>query len=192
MIKLVVGVGNPGAEYELTRHNIAWLVLACFPEIENNNWKSRFKGEYTDASIGGDKVYFLKPQTYMNLSGESVQPLMHFFKIKPEEIVVLHDEVDLEFGQIAFKTGGGLAGHNGLKSIAKCLGNQNFHRLRIGVGRPKHGSTADWVLGNFPKEQDQELGIVLEETSKALSFALKHGISKASNKYNKKNFLEIK
>jgi PTH1 family peptidyl-tRNA hydrolase len=98
----------------------------------------------------------------------------------------------LNLDKLHFKTGGGLAGHNGLKSIAKCLGNQNFHRLRIGVGRPKHGSTADWVLGNFPKEQDQELGIVLEETSKALSFALKHGISKASNKYNKKNFLEIK
>tara|TARA_B100001971_G_scaffold214585_1_gene252940 strand:- start:141992 stop:142570 length:579 start_codon:yes stop_codon:yes gene_type:complete len=191
MIKLVVGVGNPGPEYELTRHNIAWLVMSCMPSIENNNWKNKFKGEYTDATIDGEKVYFLKPMTYMNLSGESTQPLMHFFKIKPSELLVIHDEVDLPFGQIAFKTGGGLAGHNGLKSIAKCLGDQSFHRLRVGVGRPKHGSTADWVLGKFPAEQDQELGIVLEETAKAVSFALKSGIPKASNKFNRKDFLKI-
>jgi len=192
MIKLVVGVGNPGAEYELTRHNIAWLVMSCIPEIENNTWKNKFKGEYTDAQLSGEKVLYLKPQTFMNLSGESVQPMMHFFKIQPSEIIVLHDEVDLDFGKMAFKTGGGLAGHNGLKSIAKCLGTQDFHRMRIGVGRPKHGSTANWVLGSFPAEQDQELGIVLEESARALSFALKQGISKAANKYNKKDFLEIK
>ena len=87
MIKLVVGVGNPGPEYELTRHNIAWLVMSCMPSIENNNWKNKFKGEYTDATIDGEKVYFLKPMTYMNLSGESTQPLMHFFKIKPSSLL---------------------------------------------------------------------------------------------------------
>ena len=106
--------------------------------------------------------------------------------------MVVHDEVDLPFGQIQFKKGGGFAGHNGLKSIAQHLNTPNFYRLRMGIGRPEKGSMSSWVLGKFPKEQDTELGVVMESTSKALDFLLKHGFSKASNKYNKKNFLEIK
>lgn len=191
MIKLVVGLGNPGAEYELTRHNIGWLVLDSFKPIDGAFWKSKFKGSYTDKSIGGDKVYFLKPDTFMNLSGESVQPLCQFFKILPSEILVLHDELDLPFGQIQFKKGGGLAGHNGLKSMAQCLGNQDFYRMRIGIGRPVHGSVSNWVLGRFPSEQDTELGIVLEKSADAMNAFLKQGM-KAATKYNKKDFLEIK
>lgn len=192
MIKLIVGVGNPGEEYELTRHNIAWILFDGSPVCEGGIWKSKFKGQYCDVSINGEKVFFLKPETYMNLSGESVAPLCSFFKITPEEVLVVHDEVDLPFGQIQFKKGGGFAGHNGLKSIAQHLGTPNFYRLRMGIGRPVHGSMSSWVLGKFPKEQDTELGIVIENCSKAISFLLKHGFSKASNKYNKKNFLEIK
>ena len=192
MIKLVVGVGNPGAEYELTRHNVAWILFEFCPFTEGGAWKSKFKGQYLDATVNGEKVYFLKPDTYMNLSGESVAPLCSFFKITPEEVLVVHDEVDLPFGQIQFKKGGGFAGHNGLKSIAQHLGTPNFYRMRIGIGRPQHGSMASWVLGKFPKEQDTELGIVMDNSSKALAFLLKHGFSKASNMYNKKNFLEIK
>lgn len=192
MIKLVVGVGNPGAEYELTRHNIAWILFEFLPQTESALWKSKFKGQYCDLNLNGDKLYFLKPETYMNLSGESVGPLCSFFKITPEEVLVVHDEVDLPFGQIQFKKGGGFAGHNGLKSIAQHLNTPNFYRLRMGIGRPEKGSMSSWVLGKFPKEQDTELGVVMESTSKALDFLLKHGFSKASNKYNKKNFLEIK
>ena len=192
MIKLIVALGNPGAEYELTRHNIGWLLFSCFGPTENAMWKTKFKGEYTDASIGGEKVYFLKPMTYMNLSGESIQPLCAFFKIQPEEVLVVHDEVDLPFGQIQFKKGGGFAGHNGLKSTAQMLGTPNFHRLRIGIGRPVHGSMSSWVLGKFPAEQDTELGVVLDKSAEALDFALKSGLQKAGNKFNKKNFLEIK
>lgn len=191
MIKLVVGLGNPGAEYELTRHNIGWLVLDSYKEIDGKFWKSKFKGIYTDATIGGEKVYFLKPETYMNLSGESVQALCQFFKIKPQEILALHDELDIPFGQIQFKKGGGLAGHNGLKSMAQCLSTQDFYRMRIGIGRPVHGSVSNWVLGRFPSEQDIELGIVLEKSSQALNAFIKQGM-KAANKYNKKDFLEIK
>ena len=190
MIKLVVGLGNPGSEYEFTRHNMGWLLLDAYSPISGNNWKSKFKGFYTDATIGSEKIYFLKPDTYMNLSGESVQPLCQFFKIKPEEILVLQDELDLPFGQIMFKKGGGLAGHNGLKSITQCLGTQDFHRMRIGIGRPVHGSVSNWVLGKFSGDKEIELGVVLDKSSEALSAFIKEGM-KAATKYNKKDFLAL-
>lgn len=190
MAKLIVGLGNPGAQYELTRHNVGWLVLDTFKPLENVIWKSKFKGLYSEATIGGEKVYFLKPQTFMNLSGESIQPLCQFFKIELKDILVLHDELDLPFGQIHFKKGGGLAGHNGLKSTAQMMGSQEFERLRIGIGRPPRGSVSSWVLSNFPPEQDIELGIVLEKCGEALEFYFKNGLAKAANTYNKKNFLE--
>ena len=188
MIKLVVGLGNPGAEYELTRHNIGWLVLDSLKKLDNHPWKSKFKGLYTDTSINSEKVYFLKPQTYMNLSGESVQPLCQFFKIQPEEILVLHDELDLPFGQIQFKKGGGLAGHNGLKSMAQTLSTQDFYRMRIGIGRPVHGSVSNWVLSRIPDDLDIDFGIVLDKSTEALLAFLEQGM-KAANKYNRKDFL---
>ncbi|MBD66891.1 MAG: aminoacyl-tRNA hydrolase [Halobacteriovoraceae bacterium] len=191
MIKLIVALGNPGAEYELTRHNVAWLLVDTHPKIAENNWKTKFKGEYTDFSVQGEKVYVLKPQTYMNLSGESVQPLCQFFKIDPREILVVQDELDLPFGQIHFKQGGGLAGHNGLKSIAKHLGTQDFMRMRIGIGRPPRGSVSNWVLSKFPAELDTELGIVMEKSNQALDYLLENGFKKASNTYNKKDFLAL-
>lgn len=190
MINLVVGLGNPGPEYELTRHNIGWLVMDLYDGIEGKFWKDKFKGVFTDTTINGEKVYFLKPQTFMNLSGESVQPLCQFFKIQPEQILVLHDELDLPFGQIQFKKGGGLAGHNGLKSMAKCLGSQDFYRMRIGIGRPQHGSVSNWVLGRFPNDQDTELGIVMKKSAEALDAFLKQGM-KAANKFNRKDFLAL-
>lgn len=192
MIKLIVALGNPGAEYELTRHNIAWILVDTHRDISSNMWKSKFKGEYTDFNSTSGKVYVLKPQTYMNLSGESVQPLCQFFKINPDEILVVQDELDLPFGQIHFKKGGGLAGHNGLKSIAKHLGTQDFYRMRLGIGRPDRGSVSSWVLSKFPASQDIELGVVMEKSNEALDFFLREGFKKASNTYNKKNFLELK
>jgi len=192
MIKLIVALGNPGREYELTRHNIGWLVADSLPDVDTKTWKSKFKGEYTDIEIKGEKVWILKPQTFMNLSGESVQALCQFFKVTSEEVLVLQDELDLPFGQFAFKKAGGLAGHNGLKSMAQCLGNQEFYRLRIGIGRPVHGNVASWVLSQFSSENDTELEIVLKEGAKAVMFFLRQGMAKAGNRYNKKNFLEIK
>ncbi len=191
MIKLVVGLGNPGLDYENTRHNIAWIVLDNYSKLDGTFWKSKFKGHYTDISFKGEKVYFLKPETYMNLSGESVGPLCKFFKINPSEILVIQDELDLPFGQIQFKKGGGLAGHNGLKSITSHMGSQDFYRMRVGIGRPVHGSVSSWVLGRFPSDQATELEIVLKKCDEALSAFLKDGM-KAATRYNKKNFLEIK
>jgi PTH1 family peptidyl-tRNA hydrolase len=192
MIKLIVGLGNPGAEYELTRHNIAWTLLDTHPELANANWKSKFKGEYAEFRHNGEKIYALKPQTYMNLSGESVKPLCDFFKITPKEVLVIQDELDIDFGKVHFKEGGGLAGHNGLKSITQHLGTQDFYRMRLGIGRPDRGSVSNWVLSKFPASADTELSIVMEKGNEALEFFLKEGFKKASNTYNKKDFLEMR
>ncbi|MAX66396.1 MAG: aminoacyl-tRNA hydrolase [Halobacteriovoraceae bacterium] len=192
MIKLIVALGNPGIEYELTRHNIAWILIDTHPEINKQNWKNKFKGEYTDINISGEKVYILKPQTYMNLSGESVQSLCQFFKINVNEILVIQDELDLPFGQIHFKKGGCLAGHNGLKSIAKHMNSPDFYRMRIGIGRPEKGSVSSWVLSKIPATMDTELSIVMEKSNKALDCFLKNGLKKAANLYNKKDFLSLK
>lgn len=191
MIKLIVALGNPGLEYELTRHNIAWTLVDTHKDISSGMWKNKFKGEYTDFNGPQGKVYVLKPQTYMNLSGESVQPLCQFFKIEASEILVIQDELDLSFGQIHFKKGGGLAGHNGLKSITKHMGTPDFYRMRVGIGRPVHGSVSSWVLSKIPSSQDVELGIVMDKSNEALDFFLREGFKKASNEYNKKNFLAL-
>ena len=191
MIKLIVGLGNPGAQYELTRHNIAWILLDTHPELERSNWKEKFKGQYADFNLKGEKIYALKPHTFMNLSGESVGPMCKFFKIAPEEILVVQDELDLPFGQIHFKKGGGLAGHNGLKSISQHLGTNDYYRLRIGIGRPQHGSVSSWVLSKFPASQDTELSLVMEKTNQALNMFLEKGFKAASTEYNKKDFLKV-
>lgn len=190
MIKLVVALGNPGREYEFTRHNIGWLVLDETKPAKNSIWKDKFKGSYCDFNLEGEKRYFLKPLTYMNLSGESARALMDFFKIGPEEILVVHDELDLDFGKVAFKNGGGLAGHNGLKSLAAQLGTQAFKRLRIGIGRPERGSVSDWVLSGFYDQNDDDLGKVFSYCAEAIESCLEKGFEKTSNKYSNKNILE--
>jgi PTH1 family peptidyl-tRNA hydrolase len=191
MIKLIVALGNPGSEYELTRHNIAWTLIDTHPDLQSNMWKGKFKGEYTDFNGPDGKVYILKPQTYMNLSGESVQPLCQFFKITIEEVLVVQDELDLPFGQVHFKKGGGLAGHNGLKSITQSMGSQEFYRMRIGIGRPDRGSVSSWVLSKIPTSQNIELEVVMTKANEALDSLLKNGFKKASNMYNKKDFLSL-
>ncbi len=188
MIKLIVALGNPGLEYELTRHNIAWILVDSIDCL--GVWKEKFKGELNSYTVDGEKRYFLKPMTYMNLSGDSVQPACSFYKIEPTEVLVIHDELDLPFGQIMFKKGGGLAGHNGLKSIAQKLGTQDFLRLRMGIGRPERGSVSNWVLSKFPAEDDDRLTTYMKGTDEALLLALKNGFEKAATKYSKRNFIE--
>ena len=188
MFDLVVGVGNPGSDYAATRHNIAWLLLDHTPTFQGANWKSKFKGLYAEANHKGHKFYAVKPQTFMNLSGESVQPLAAFFKISPERVLVIHDELDIPFGQVHFKMGGGLAGHNGLKSIAQCLGTDQFGRMRVGIGRPVHGSVANYVLSPFSKEEQVQLPLLLEKLHDPMLSCVGEGINKVGI-YNKKNLL---
>jgi len=156
---LVVGLGNPGREYERTRHNAGWLVLDELARRHDGSWRSKFSGSLAEVRLGDLRLALLKPETYMNESGRSVGAAVRFFKVEPEQVLVVHDDVDLEPGRLQARAGGGLAGHNGLRSLAQHLGSQDFLRLRIGVGRAGRGdprSVADWVLSPFAPEEDAE------------------------------------
>ena len=156
---LVAGLGNPGREYARNRHNVGFLVADELVRRHNGAWKSKFNGQLADIRIDGHKVALVKPETYMNDSGRSVQAAMQFFKLEPDAVLVVHDESDLDLGRLQARKGGGLAGHNGLRSIAQHLGTQEFLRLRVGVGRPGRGDPrplADWVLTDFTPDEDPD------------------------------------
>jgi PTH1 family peptidyl-tRNA hydrolase len=157
-MKLIAALGNPGEKYLKTRHNAGFLFLDHLINFFSlPDYQPKFKGAFTEGVIQGQKLYFLKPLTFMNLSGQSLGPLAHFFKIPPEEILVIHDELDLEFGKIRLKIGGSSGGHNGIKSIEQGIG-PNFWRLRIGIGRPVHKEdVSNYVLQNFDKSELEDL-----------------------------------
>ena len=149
---LVAGLGNPGREYEQTRHNVGWLVADELARRHGGSFRSKFSGRVAEVRLGDLRLALLKPETYMNESGRSVGAAARFFKVPPERTLLVHDDVDLEEGRLQARLGGGLAGHNGLRSIAQHLGTNDFLRLRIGVGRPERGDSrpvADYVLSPF-------------------------------------------
>ena len=183
---LIVGLGNPGAEYKETRHNIAWNCFEYLSFYDELRWKSKFKGEYSSIERSGKKFFFLKPQTYMNLSGESVLALAQFYKISPSNIIVFHDDIDLDFGILLLKKGGGLAGHNGLKSIKSTLGTSDFLRFRIGVGKPSRGDVSNWVLSKFGPDEIPRLEDLYKLVSGAFDEFAKSGFEKASNRFSRK------
>lgn len=190
-ITLVAALGNPGAQYETTRHNIAWQMvekLSFFPDLE---WQQKFRGEYTSISIVGRKVYFLAPLTYMNRSGQSVLPIMQYFKIPLEELLVVHDDLELDFGVLGFKNGGGLAGHNGLRSIAAALGTRDFKRFRLGISRPSHSDITSYVLGDFSPGEQVLLPTYLEEAAKCLEECLTEDFDTMIGKYRKHSVIEV-
>jgi PTH1 family peptidyl-tRNA hydrolase len=189
MDRLIVGLGNPGSKYHHTRHNIGWDVFEELSFSSDLKWSEKFKGHYAVHNNGSDKIYFLKPQTFMNLSGESLQPMMAFFKIDIENILVVHDEIDLPFGTIAFKKGGGLAGHNGLKSITEKLGSQEFKRVRMGVGRPIHGDVSNWVLSGYTGEDKDFFVPFLKGAALAIEEYIKLGFDKTATTYSKKKIV---
>lgn len=190
MVKLVVGLGNPGAQYESTRHNIGQMLFDYLSFAQQLRWQKNFKGLVASYDIQGEKIFFLKPQTYMNLSGESVLPLCQFYKIKVEEVLVLHDELDIPFGQIVLKRGGGLAGHNGLKSINQCLGNANFLRMRLGISRPTVGTVSNYVLSPFTTDEQISLEKYLSQAGLCVEFILTKGFDQAAGKWSRKNLIE--
>jgi PTH1 family peptidyl-tRNA hydrolase len=152
-LKLVVFLGNPGDEYRDTRHNFAWRVPP-FLDPPPRNWKQRFQGEISKYVISGEgSAWLLKPMTLMNLSGRSVSLMAQYLGIRPDEMLIVHDDLELDFGRIALKQGGGLGGHNGLRSITNSLGTRDFLRLRLGISRPGRGSVTSWVLGRFTKDE---------------------------------------
>ena len=156
---LVVGLGNPGREHERDRHNVGFMVVDELARRHGGSFKQKFNGRIGEVRIGDARLALLKPETYMNESGNAVQPAARFYKVSPEKLLVVHDEVDLDTGRLQARRGGGLAGHNGLRSIAGRLGGPDFLRLRIGVGRPGRGDprdVADYVLSAFAPEDDAE------------------------------------
>ena len=156
---LVVGLGNPGREYARNRHNVGWLVVDELARRHDGSWRAKFNGQLAEVRIDGHKVALLKPETYMNESGRAVQAAARFFKVDPDAILVVHDEGDFDLGRLQARKGGGLAGHNGLRSIAQQLGTSDFLRLRVGVGRPGRGDPrdlADFVLSDFEPHDDAD------------------------------------
>src|ERR671929_945369 len=154
---LVAGLGNPGREYERTRHNVGWLVADELARRHGGSFRSKFSGRIAEVRAAERKLALLKPETYMNESGRSVGAAARFYKVPPEQTLLVHDDVDLEEGRLQARLGGGLAGHNGLRSIAQHLGTNDFLRLRIGVGRPERGDprpVADYVLSPFDEHVD--------------------------------------
>jgi len=190
MPSLIVGLGNPGTQYSKTRHNIGWMALDYF--IQNflkitPNWKKKFNGEYFEVKLGSEIYYFLKPQTFMNLSGESVQTLAAFYKIQNDKILVIYDELDLPFGSLGFRPKGGAGGHNGIKSIIGRLGTEQFNRLRVGIGRPPiQMDTSSYVLGQFSNEENQKLESLFKLCTESIDCYINEGFDKASSRYSKK------
>jgi PTH1 family peptidyl-tRNA hydrolase len=185
--KLIVGLGNPGPQYSWTRHNAGFMVLDRLSRLASISvTKKAFSGLSGDGNWQGERIYLLKPQTFMNLSGRSVAEALRFYKLSLSDLIVVHDELDIPFGSVKLKQGGGHGGHNGLRSLGQELGSTDFARLRIGIGRPVHGDVTNYVLGNFPKDEMDDLLGVLDGAVDALEMVLKDGMPKAMSIFNAK------
>lgn len=185
---MIAALGNPGPEYARSRHNIAWQMIEYLSFFSELRWDHRFKADlakYRPGNTGLPDVYFLCPLTFMNLSGESVAAALRFYKMEPRDLLVIHDDLELDFGVMGFKKGGGLAGHNGLRSIAARLGTRDFNRLRMGISKPSHGDITAYVLGHFSEDEEAVLPTFLEETARILEQNLDQNIDALVSKYRK-------
>ena len=183
---LIVGLGNPENEYSNTRHNMGFDTinkLAQKHNIETN--KSKFKGLYGTGNIQNQKVILLKPQTYMNLSGESIKEIVNFYHIKPEEIIVIYDDIDTEKGKLRIRKKGNAGSHNGMKSVIENLQTTEFGRIRVGIGQPEHkNDMINYVIGKIPEEEQKILQEGTDKAEEAIEEILKNGIDIAMNKFN--------
>jgi PTH1 family peptidyl-tRNA hydrolase len=191
---LVVGLGNPGKEYEATRHNVGFMVVDALAQQARVGFQQKFKGEIATTPLADTTVALLKPQTFMNLSGQSVQPAMAFYKIAPANVVVVHDDLDLELGTIKLKLGGSPGGHNGLKSIDQAVGPQ-YYRIRAGIGHPRQkapadappagrGSVVGHVLGAFKGKDADDAKVLVDHCAAAVAVLIKDGLEKAQLKFH--------
>jgi PTH1 family peptidyl-tRNA hydrolase len=182
---LVAGLGNPGREYAGQRHNVGFMVLDELGRRHRASWRSKFSAEVADVRLDGLRLALLKPQTYMNESGRAVDAAARFYKVSPESVLVVHDEGDFDLGRLQVRRGGGLAGHNGLRSVSRHLGTQEFLRLRIGVGRPERGDPrplADYVLSDFEPHDDPET--IVSRAADAVELLAREGLEAAQARYN--------
>jgi len=184
---LVVGLGNPGREYATTRHNVGFMVADELARRHGGAWRSKFSGEVADVRLDGARLALLKPQTFMNDSGRSAAAAAKFYKVEPEDLLAVHDAVDLDLGRMQARLGGGLAGHNGLRSIASALKTPEFLRLRIGVGRPERGDrrpVSDWVLSPFDPSVD--VGSLVGRAADAVETLVRDGLDEAQQRFNER------
>jgi peptidyl-tRNA hydrolase, PTH1 family len=184
---LVVGLGNPGREYATTRHNVGFMVADELAQRHGGSWRSKFSGEVADVRLDDARLALLKPQTYMNESGRSAAAAARFYKMDAADVLAVHDEVDLDVGRMQARLGGGLAGHNGLRSVASALGTPEFLRLRIGVGRPERGDprpVADWVLSPFAAAVD--VGGLVSRAADAVEVLVRDGLEEAQQRFNER------
>lgn len=189
MPKLIVGLGNTGSDYEKTRHNVGFFVVDRLAEIQNIDLsRSKFKAKFGEFfAESGEKVILLKPQTMMNLSGEAVGPWMEFLKIPGQDVLVIYDELDLPLGRLRGQWGGGSGGHNGIRSIAACLGHPDFCRLRIGIGRPAlKTQVTGYVLSNFAKQESAQVEEFVDRAAEACQLFIKLGLDPMMQMVNKK------
>lgn len=190
MIKLYAFLGNHGREYSGNRHNVAWLFLESLSAYPTLGWKRGFKGRWAQLETAAGRIWFIAPETYMNLSGESVAEIARFYKIEPAEILVVHDELELGFGYFGFKKGGGLGGHNGLRSMKERFGTPDFMRLRFGLGRPSHDDIAGYVLSDFTGDEREKLACsVFPRAETALNICMERGFDEVLASYAKSNAL---
>ncbi len=189
--KLIVGLGNPGPKYQGTRHNAGFMVLDRLAnEAGIPVTRKTFSGLYGEGTFQGERLLLLKPQTFMNLSGRSVAEALRFHKLALSDLVIIHDDLDIPFGRVKLKDGGGHGGHNGLRSLMQELGGGQFVRLRIGVGRPLHGDVADYVLTNFSREEQSGLDRLLDGMVGLLAMFVREGLPKTMSLCNNRDFLE--
>ena len=183
-MKMVVGLGNPGKDYKNTRHNVGYLVLDKYlPDVD---WKEKFNGMYYIKTINGEKVLFVKPLTYMNLSGDCVVKFVNYYDIEIKDILVIQDDLDLKVGTYKLKKDSSAGGHNGIKSIINRLGTQEFNRLKIGLSHDRSIDTKDYVLGDFSKKEKELLDNLQNDFSGIIDTFIEFGIDKTMNIYNTK------
>lgn len=182
---LVAGLGNPGREHQRDRHNVGWMVVDELARRHGGSFRGKFSGRLAETRIGESRVALLEPETYMNESGRSISAAARFFKVAAQNVLVVHDDVDLDVGRLQARLGGGLAGHNGLRSIAQALGTPEFLRLRIGVGRPGRGdrrSVADYVLSPFQPEED--VSAIVARAADAVETLVVEDLTAAQQRFN--------
>ena len=185
---LVVGLGNPGLQYEKTRHNVGFMSADLLMKKEGGEFtKHKIDSHYGECEIGKKRILVMKPQTFMNNSGTAVSAVSKFYKIPLDKIIIISDDISLDVGKIRIRRKGSHGGHNGLKDIFQLLGTDDIMRVKIGVGAKPHPDydLADWVLGKFPKEDEENLNTALENSVKAIEEIIKRGIDSAMNKYSK-------
>ena len=186
-MKLIVGLGNPGEEYENTRHNIGFMVLDTY--LGKVKWKTKNQALYYETLVNGEKYVFVKPLTFMNLSGNAVLKYVNFYKIAVEDILVIQDDLDLPVGTIRLKSDSSSGGHNGIKSIISCLGTQEFKRLKIGISNDKQTDTKDYVLAKFSKDEIKTLNNILDDCHNIIEDFAQMSFTDLMSKYNKRGTL---